>query len=66
MGLGRKEKRRSLEKIMLDYVRWIFNLDFCTPRYLMSRELGLEKLRIRRGIRGNSKKKLKIWRITDG
>jgi len=21
----------ELEKIMLDYIRWIFNLDFCTP-----------------------------------
>lgn len=30
----------------MDYVRWVFNLDFCTPRYLIIRELGLDKLRI--------------------
>ena len=45
------EERKELEKIMLDYVRWIFNLKFCTPRYMMSNELGLKKLRIGWGIR---------------
>lgn len=39
------EERKELEKIMLDYVRWVFNLDFCTPRYLIT-NLGLDKLRI--------------------
>lgn len=32
---------------MLDYVRWVFRLDFCTPRYIITRELGLDRLRIR-------------------
>jgi len=30
----------------LDYIRWIFKLDFCTPKYIITRELGIEKLRI--------------------
>lgn len=45
------KKRKELEKIMLDYIRWIFKLDFCTPRYLLSRQLDIEKLRIKWGIR---------------
>lgn len=44
-------EKKELEKIMLDYVRWVYRLDFCTPRYLMSRELGLKKLRIGWGLR---------------
>jgi len=40
------EERVELERIMIDYIRWIFRLDFCTPRYIMNRELGLEKLKI--------------------
>lgn len=28
-------EKGELEKIMLDYVKWIFNLDFCTPRYII-------------------------------
>jgi len=36
---------------MLDYTRWLFRLDFCTPRYLITRELYMDKLRIRWGIR---------------
>jgi len=43
--------RGSLEKIMLDYVRWIFNIEFYTPRYVIMRELAKEKLRIGWGIR---------------
>lgn len=39
------EERKNLEKVMLDYVRRTFKLDFGTPRYLITRELGLEKLR---------------------
>lgn len=27
------KKRKELEKIMLDYVRWIYKLEFCTPRF---------------------------------
>jgi len=36
------EEKTDLEKIMYDYVRWIFGLEFCTPRYLISRKLGLK------------------------
>ena len=45
------EEKKELEKVMLDYVRWVFNIDFCTPRYIMMLELGLDKLRIKWGIR---------------
>jgi len=44
-------EREELERIMCDYVRWLFNIDFCTPRYIIYREIGLEKLRIGWGIR---------------
>lgn len=44
------EEKRELEKIMLDYIRRVFRLNFCTPRYLMTRELAIEKLKIRWGI----------------
>jgi len=40
------EEIGNLEKIMLDYVRWIFNIEFCTPRYAIIRELVMDKLRI--------------------
>lgn len=50
---GWKEKK-ELEKIMLDYVRWFFNLDFCTLTYVMSRELELHKLRIKWGTRARN------------
>jgi len=39
-------KREELEKIMMDYVRWIFRLDYCTARYVITRELGMDKLKI--------------------
>ncbi|XP_039315398.1 uncharacterized protein LOC120359971 [Solenopsis invicta] len=41
----------KLEKIMMDYVRWMFRLDLCTPRYIISRELLMDKLRVGWGIR---------------
>lgn len=41
------EERKELEKIMMDYVRWIFKLDFYIPRYLITREPGLDRLKIR-------------------
>lgn len=44
-------ERGQLEKIQLDYVRWILRLDFCTPRYIMQKELDLEKMKGRWGIR---------------
>jgi len=40
------EEMKGLEKIMLDHIRWIFNLDFCTPRYLIMRKLRMDKLRV--------------------
>lgn len=36
---------------MLDYVRCIFRLDFCIPRYVIEKELRMNKLRIGWGIR---------------
>ncbi|EZA58512.1 hypothetical protein X777_14674 [Ooceraea biroi] len=44
-------ERKELEKIMEDYVRWVFRLDFCTPRYILRRELGIKKAKIEWGIR---------------
>jgi len=35
---------------MLDYVRWIFKLD-CTPRYVIMRELVMDKLKVGWGLR---------------
>lgn len=40
------EEKRKLKKIKMDYIRWILGLDFCSPRYLITRELGIEKLKI--------------------
>jgi len=36
---------------MMDYVRWLFGLEFCTPRYVITRELAMDKLRVGWGIR---------------
>lgn len=36
---------------MLDYTRWVYSLDFCTPRYMILKELKLEKLKIDWGLR---------------
>lgn len=35
----------------MDYIRWLFKLDFCTPRYIIYRELLTEKLKVGWGIR---------------
>ncbi|XP_011171243.2 uncharacterized protein LOC105203974 [Solenopsis invicta] len=45
------EEKDNLEKVMMDYVRWIFGLEFCTPRYIITRELVMDKLRVGWGIR---------------
>jgi len=37
---------------MYDYVRWMFRLEFCTPRYIMSRELGKVEIKDRMGNKG--------------
>lgn len=47
-GEGR-EKR--IGKVMLDYVRWLFKLDFCTQKYIVTRKLGIDKLKIRWDLR---------------
>ena len=35
---------------MLDYVRWIFNLDFCIPRYVIMRQV-MDKFKIGWGLK---------------
>jgi len=37
------DEKIELEKIMFDYIRWMFGIEFCTPRYIQ--ELGLLKLK---------------------
>lgn len=32
-------------------MRWLFRLEFCTPRYIMTKELRMDKLGIGWGIR---------------
>lgn len=60
-----REKR--IEKVMIDYIRWVFKLKFNTPRYLIMRELGLCKLRVDWGLgRGSMRRKLGIWKSIDG
>lgn len=39
-------EKKELEKVTWDYVRQLFKLKFCTPRYMMSRELKMKKLKI--------------------
>jgi len=39
-------EKGKLEKIMLDYIRWIFKLDFYTPRYVIMRELVMDKFKV--------------------
>lgn len=45
------EEQKVLEKVGMDYVRWILGLDFCTPRYIIQRETGYNSLKIRWGLR---------------
>jgi len=48
---------------MYDYVRWRFGLEFCTPMYLISRELGMLKLSTVWGIRASRfEKRIQIGR----
>lgn len=39
-------ERKELEKVQLDYFRWVLRLDFCTPRHLIYAETKIEKLKI--------------------
>lgn len=57
--IQRWKERKELEKIMLDYLRWIYKLEFCTPRYLITSKLGLKKLKVQWGIRARKEKKTK-------
>lgn len=54
----------SLEKVMLDYIRWVFRIEFCTPRYLIYRELGIRKLKVEWDIRAR-KYEEKIKKMED-
>lgn len=45
------EKKEVLEKMMIDYVRQMFKLDFYTPRYIIIRELKMDKLKIKQKLR---------------
>ncbi|CAB0038897.1 unnamed protein product [Trichogramma brassicae] len=37
-------ERKELEKVQMDYVRWVLRLDFCTPGYIIVRETGRRKM----------------------
>jgi len=55
------EEKIELERVMYDYIRWMFGLDFCTSRYLISRELGMLKLRVAWGLRAKRyEKRIKL------
>ena len=40
------EEREDLEKVQLDYFRWVLRLDFCTPRHIVYTETKIKKLKI--------------------
>jgi len=44
---------------MMNYVRWMFRLDYCTSRYMITREIGMNKLKIGWGIRTRFEEKIK-------
>lgn len=46
----------KLEKLMMDHVRWLFGLKFCTSRYIIPKELLTDKLRVGLGIRAKKYK----------
>lgn len=45
------EEKKELEKVMIDYIRWVYSLNFCTPRYVITRELDLDRQGIEWSIR---------------
>lgn len=45
------EERKELEKIQLDYFRWVLKLEFSTPRYIIYREACIGKMKIEWAIR---------------
>lgn len=44
------EERKNLEKVILVYVRWVFKLNFCIPKYLITR-VRIRKVKGGMGIR---------------
>lgn len=44
-------ERKELEKVQMDYYRWVLRLDFCTPRHIIYAETKIEKLKIGWGSR---------------
>ena len=40
------KEQKGLEKIQMDYYRWVLRLDFCTPRYIIYEETKVEILKI--------------------
>ena len=45
------KERKELEKIQMDYYRWILRLDFNTPRHIMYEEIKVDKMKIGWGSR---------------
>lgn len=44
------QEKKELEKVMMDYVRWVYRLDFSIPRYIIRKELGIDKLKLSLGM----------------
>ncbi|XP_043476186.1 uncharacterized protein LOC122507501 [Leptopilina heterotoma] len=40
------EEKKELEKIQMDYFRWILRLDICTPKYIVYKETETYKMKI--------------------
>jgi len=36
--MGSWKEKEELEKLIMDYIRWMFSLDFCSPRYFIMKE----------------------------
>ena len=36
--MGSWKEKEELEKLIIDYIRWMFSLDFCSPRYFIMKE----------------------------
>lgn len=49
MKIWEWEEKEELENVMLDYVRWLFRLEFCTSIYIITKELRMNKLKVRWG-----------------
>lgn len=32
-----------MDYIRIDYIRWVFRVDFCTPSYIIRSELGMKR-----------------------